>query len=169
MTANRAHPVVRFRDPCKPSDRTATPGRERCSTARRWWRGYLRCLNQDGASSIEFLAVLPFFLLMAMVVLQFAVVGFAVLNTQAAARDGVRVAAVTLDSGRARTAAYESFGAGNELYSLDEVLVDVGGGQAQVTVESSIRPLLIPRQFLANVPAVPFRWSVTAPIYDDTF
>lgn len=125
----------------------------------------LRKLQKErGASSIEFLALMPLFIVMALMVWQLAVAGYAILTTQAAARDGVRVAATTKSESAAEQAVYHSFGAENTYYQLDEVSVSIGDSEAQVTVRSSIHTILLPEKV-----RIPFPWTVKAPIFEDKY
>ena len=126
-----------------------------------------RFRNNRGSSSVEFIAILPFFILLGLVVWQFAVIGYAILNTQAAARDGIRVASTVWQTDPARQAAKKSFGQSTSYYSLTKVDVEIDkvNSEATLTVHSSIYPVLIPKAFRSSDVAVPFQWKVTAPLY----
>lgn len=123
--------------------------------------------NNRGSSSVEFIAILPLFIFLALVVWQFAVIGYAILNTQAAARDGIRVASTTWEIEPAKRAAEKSFGPATSYYSLNQVAVEIDkrGSEAILTVHSSIYPVLIPKAFRTSDLAFPFQWKVTAPLY----
>jgi Flp pilus assembly protein TadG len=115
--------------------------------------------ERSGSSTVEFVLVIPFFLLMALVVWQFAVAGLAVLDTQAALRDAVRVAAIEKDPGAAIQQAKASFGkSGAYRASFD---VNIGSDRAIVTAKTEVDIV-----FLSGLPPITFTRSAVAPVLD---
>lgn len=96
---------------------------------------YLR--NQRGAQAIEFVAVLPLFFLMVVVVWQFAVAAGAQMTAEAAAMDGARVAITDDDAGNVQTAVNNVAG------GYDGVSVETNDAGEHVTVTVTLQvPLL---------------------------
>jgi Flp pilus assembly protein TadG len=115
--------------------------------------------ERSGSATVEFVLVIPFFLLMALVVWQFAVAGLAVLDTQAALRDAVRVAAIEKDPGAAIQQAKASFGkSGAYRASFD---VNIGSDRAVVTAKTEIDIV-----FASGLPPITFTRSAVAPVLD---
>lgn len=115
--------------------------------------------KRSGSATVEFVLVIPFFLLMVLVVWQFAVAGLAVLDTQAALRDAVRVAAIEKDPGAAIQQAKASFGkSGAYRASFD---VDIGSDRAVVTAKTEIDIV-----FASGLPPITFTRSAVAPVLD---
>jgi len=75
--------------------------------------------HRSGGSTVEFVIILPLFLMMAFFVFQFAIAGLAIMDTQAALRDAVRVASVTGDKEKAIQQGKASFG-GSGFYRLSQ-------------------------------------------------
>lgn len=118
--------------------------------------------NHRGSYIIEFMALSPLLILVAMMVWQSAVAGYGILRVQVAARDGVRVAATELDKDKAWTATFTSFGPEQKYYTLDSVNVSIDKVKlvAEVEVQASIHTVLLPKDV-----AIPYSYKVTTPIY----
>ena len=82
--------------------------------------------NQRGSGVIEFLGLMPLVILIALAVWQFAIVGYGIINTQAAARDGVRVAATKSDQADILKTIRTSFGEDTKYYRMDTVDINNG-------------------------------------------
>lgn len=97
------------------------------------------CSQKKGSVTIEFVLIIPLFVMMAMVIWQFAIAGLAVINTQSALRDAIRVATVTHDINAARKEAYKSFGYASD-YRLKNVEIQIGHDNviAKATTEIDI-------------------------------
>jgi Flp pilus assembly protein TadG len=115
--------------------------------------------ERTGSSTVEFVLVIPFFLLMALFVWQFAVAGLAVLDTQAALRDAVRVAAVEKDPGAAIQQAKASFGKSGAYRASFNV--SIGSEQAVVTARTEVDIV-----FASGLPPITFTRSAVAPVLD---
>lgn len=133
---------------------------------RLWGEIMLRKLrNHRGSGVIEFLGIMPLVILIALMVWQFAIVGYGIINTQAAARDGVRVAATKFDEENIRKTIKTSFGEDTKYYRLDpaDIHIDInndnGSVEALITVNASFFTVLLPESVV-----IPFSWKVTAPI-----
>jgi Flp pilus assembly protein TadG len=93
---------------------------------------YLR--NQRGSQAIEFVAILPLFALVILVILQFAMAATAKVTAEAAAMDGARMAMVSGDyEGAARKVAQK--------YNVTSVSKQDNGDYVTVTVTLQV-PLL---------------------------
>lgn len=79
-----------------------------------------------GASTIEFIVILPLFFLLGLVVWQLVLAGLAVVDTQAAVRDATRVASTSGDEKKAVKEGKSSFGSPSG-YSLKKFKVDING------------------------------------------
>jgi len=92
--------------------------------------------NERGSQTIEFVGVMPFFLLMIVIVWQFAVVAGAAITAKAAAMDGARVAMVD-DSGQYETAVRNVAGA----YSIEAIERKsvIENGEEYVTVKVKLQ------------------------------
>lgn len=118
--------------------------------------------NRRGSGVIEFLGLMPLVILIALAVWQFALVGYGIINTQAAARDGVRVAATNSDPADILRTVRTSFGEDTKFYRLDDVDINNDGSEAKVTVSVSFFTVFLPKSV-----TIPFTWEVTAPVYSD--
>ncbi|PTM54769.1 peptidoglycan DD-metalloendopeptidase family protein [Desmospora activa] len=97
-------------------------------------------LGKKGASTVEFVIILPLFILMTMVLWQAVVLGKGIMDTQAALRDAVRVAATTGDAEKGKEQGEESFGDwGN--YQMKNFTVEIDNNEAVAKAETEI-PIL---------------------------
>ncbi|PMB04021.1 hypothetical protein CEN49_21755 [Fischerella thermalis CCMEE 5273] len=128
--------------------------------------------NKKGAATVEFVIIIPLFLLMATVLWQAAVLGKAVLDTQAALRDAVKVASTTGDAEKGKEQGKTSFGNwGN--YKMKNLTVEIDGDEVIAKAETEV-PILFMKSSTytytseAQAPVVQpisfFSGSVMAPI-----
>ena len=96
--------------------------------------------RRKGASTIEFVIILPLFFVLCMVVWQFVITGMAVMDTQAALRDAVKVAATTGNVEKAEKLGKESFGDSTQ-YVLDDFEVEIKDGEAFAKAKTQV-PIL---------------------------
>src|SRR3954466_2785567 len=96
-----------------------------------------RWRDERGQAAVEFVAVVPFVLLAALVAWQFVLVGHVAWDAAGAARSGARAAVVGRDAGRAARSALPA-----PLRSSTRVAAS-GGGQVRVSVP---------------IPLVAYRW-----------
>ena len=94
--------------------------------------------NESGQAAVEFVAVLPFVMLAALVAWQFVLVGHVAWDTAGAARAGARAALVGHDAGRAARSALPV-----SLRGTTHVVGGVGGSPVRVSVP---------------IPLVVYRW-----------
>lgn len=116
--------------------------------------------HRKGSPTVEFVMVIPFFILMALVVWQMAVAGMAVMDTQAALRDSVRVAAMTQNEDEASQQAYKSFGE-NGSYRISDLEVDIGDENAVVRATTEVDLI-----FLNVTTPIQFEHEAEAPILE---
>ncbi len=113
--------------------------------------------NEKGSQTIEFLAVFPLVIVAFMIIWQMALVAYAVVVTEAAARDGARAASV---GGNAAEVAEKSAG-GLKLTSVNAV---ESGDDVTVTVVSRVPTVSIP---IVGRIEVDFDADATMPMEDD--
>lgn len=96
-----------------------------------------RLKSRKGASTTEFIVILPLFFLLSLVVWQLVVAGMAVMDVQAALRDAVKFAALKGDEEKAEDQLKTSFGQ-NSQYSLKKYDIDIEGeeviGKAEIEI-----------------------------------
>lgn len=104
--------------------------------------------NERGSQTIEFVGVMPFFLLMIVIVWQFAVVAGAAITAKAAAMDGARAAMVD-DSVQYETAVRNVAGG----YPIDKIERKsvLEGGEEYVTVKVKLRVPLFRHKVLVDM------------------
>lgn len=90
-----------------------------------------------GASTVEFIVILPLFFLLGLVVWQLVLAGMAVVDTQAAVRDAARVASTSGDEKQAVKEGKDSFGSPSG-YSLKKFRVDISGERVFVKATTQI-------------------------------
>lgn len=105
---------------------------------RRWMLHSQR--YRRGAATIEFMVILPLFFLLGLVVWQLVLTGMAVVDTQAAVRDTVRVVSTSGDKEKGVKEGKDSFGS-PEGYSLKKLKVKIEGEEVLVKATTKI-PLL---------------------------
>jgi Flp pilus assembly protein TadG len=114
---------------------------------------------RKGSVTIEFVFLIPLFIFMALFLWQVALAGLAVIQTESALRDAVRVAAVTGDVNKARQQAYSSFGSSAN-YNLSKVNVSINDDQAVATATTEIHLLFLKSQ------SISYTDSARAPVID---
>jgi Flp pilus assembly protein TadG len=134
--------------------------------------------DQRGAITIEFLGVIPLFILLILVVWQIAVVGLDILDAQAAARDGGRYAAShwhdaeqggDFEANVANTVR-DSFGKDNVYYKLQfnpgqDLVVDPSQDTVRVTVHTTIQSILFTNLGIS----LPYDCSIVTPMYHEDY
>ncbi|WP_270182998.1 TadE/TadG family type IV pilus assembly protein [Alkalihalobacillus sp. CinArs1] len=113
--------------------------------------------NEKGSQTIEFLAVFPLVIVAFMIIWQMALVAYAVVVTESAARDGARAASV---GGNAQQVAERSAG-GLQIQSVSSV---ESGEDVTVTVVSRIPTVSIP---LVGQIELDFDADATMPMEED--
>ncbi|GGE21543.1 hypothetical protein GCM10011571_24530 [Marinithermofilum abyssi] len=98
--------------------------------------------NKKGSVTIEFMFLIPLFMFMALFIWQVVIAGLAVMNTQTALQDAVRVASITEDEDAAREQAYKTFGNPSS-YKLSNLSIDVQNDRAVVTAKTDIDVLFM--------------------------
>lgn len=120
---------------------------------------FKRKFFRKGSVTVEFILIIPAFVMLSLVVWQMAVAGLAVINTQAALRDAVRVAAVSNDPAKARQQAIQSFGNSSD-YRLRDISVSIQGDKAVARATTEIDILF------ANLTPITYTRTAQAPILD---
>ncbi|PTX55278.1 TadE-like protein [Melghirimyces profundicolus] len=90
-----------------------------------------------GSVTIEFVFIIPMIVLMAMFLWQVVIAGMAVISTQSALQDAVRVASITEDVDKARHEAMKTFGNSSN-YRLQNFNVNIQGDRAVATANTKI-------------------------------
>lgn len=105
----------------------------------------LKSLTRErrGSITVEFIVVLPLVIMAALLVWQMAVAGLAVMDTQVAIRDAVRVAATTGNTEKAEAHGRESFGK-SSYYRLKEFKVEIKDGKAIAQGKTTIDLVFLP-------------------------
>ncbi|SEN63002.1 TadE/TadG family type IV pilus assembly protein [Lihuaxuella thermophila] len=119
--------------------------------------------NKKGSSTIEFVIILPLFIMMFMVVWQMALAGMAVLDTQAALRDAARVAANSGDVNKGRAQLLSSFGTSDH-YRLKNYSINISGDKVVAKAQTEIEVL-----FMGGLAPFTYNKSVEVPVLDDKF
>lgn len=101
---------------------------------------------RKGAATNEFVVILPLFFLLGLVIWQLVLTGVAVMDTQAAVRDAVRVGSTSGDEKKAVTEGKSSFGS-PKVYSLKKFTVDIKGEEVEVKATTKI-----PMIFMSSAP-----------------
>ncbi|MDR6227064.1 peptidoglycan DD-metalloendopeptidase family protein [Desmospora profundinema] len=97
-------------------------------------------ISKKGAATVEFVIILPLFILLAMVLWQAVVLGKAVLDTQAALRDAVKVTATTGDAEKGKEQGETSFGDWSN-YQMKDFTVEIKGEEVIAKAETEV-PML---------------------------
>lgn len=98
--------------------------------------------HREGAATLEFTVVLPLFFLLCLVIWQLIVVGMAVMDTQAALRDAVKLAATTGDTKEAIKQGRSSFGSSNQ-YELSSFKVEIKNNKVHASAKTKIPVLFM--------------------------
>lgn len=109
----------------------------------RWSRQHRR-----GSPTVEFIMLIPCFILCLLLLWQLVILGMAIMHTEAAVRDVARVMALTNDEQKAKEQAYQSFpNMGN--YQIEQLQIKKKDGQAVVKIKTKVFLVLlqIPYQF----------------------
>lgn len=120
--------------------------------------------ERTGSVSVEFLAILPMFLLVCLLVMQVAVSCYGIVNAQAVIRDVARMAAVTWNPDEAKEAAYDNFGKNNRHFTMENVDVRMKAGNVEVHADLSLHMIFLPGKEVS----IPVRLQATSPAYDPT-
>jgi Flp pilus assembly protein TadG len=104
--------------------------------------------HRRGSPTVEFIMLVPFFILCLLLLWQLVILGMAVMHTQAAVRDVARVMALTNNEEQARTQAGQSF-PDMESYRKEHVWIETKDGQAQVKIKTEVDLVLfqVPYRF----------------------
>ncbi|MBS7531743.1 M23 family metallopeptidase [Hazenella sp. IB182353] len=114
--------------------------------------------SRKGASTVEFLIILPLFILLALVLWQLVLAGLAVMNTQAALRDAARVAATTGDEKKAEEVGRESFGKSSQ-FKLKGLKVEIENEEVTVSAKTEINMI-----FMKNMKPMSYSDRAEAPV-----
>lgn len=100
-------------------------------------RQWIWCSQQyrRGASTVEFMVILPLFFFLGLVVWQLVLAGMAVVDTQAAVRDALRVGSTSGDEKKAIKEGKAAFGS-SKGYSLKKLTVHIKGEEVVVKATS---------------------------------
>ncbi len=109
--------------------------------------------HRAGAATLEFTIVLPLFFLLCLVIWQLIVVGMAIMDTQAALRDAVKLAATSGDTKKAIEQGKSSFGTSNQ-YELTSLKVEIKDNKVHASAKTKI-PVLF-------TSALPYTYENTA-------
>lgn len=106
---------------------------------------FLKSLYRErrGGITVEFIAVLPLMIMAALLIWQMAVAGLAVMDTQVALRDAIRVAATTGSKTKAEKHGRDSFGK-SSYYRLTDFKVEIKNGKATAHGQTKIDLLFLP-------------------------
>ena len=117
------------------------------------------CLkSRKGASTTEFIVILPLFFLLSLIVWQLVVAGMAVMDAQAALRDAVKFAALKGDEKKAEEQLEASFGE-NSQYTLKKYDIDIKDGE--VTGKAEVE---IPIIFMDGMSPITYETDSKAPV-----
>lgn len=111
--------------------------------------------HRKGASTTEFVVILPLFFLLTLVVWQLVEAGMMVLNTQAALRDAVKIASTTGDEEKAKDQFKHSFG-DSEQVDFD---IEIEGDEVKALAKVEI-PILFDR----DLAPIHYESESTAPV-----
>jgi murein DD-endopeptidase MepM/ murein hydrolase activator NlpD len=114
--------------------------------------------HRKGASTVEFIIILPLFILLCLVTWQLVVAGRAVMDTQAALRDAVRVASVTGDAEKGKAQFKVTFMEGKP-YQVDSFEIRIDGDEVKAWAKTRI-PLI----FMADKSTFTYRSTAEAPV-----
>jgi ABC-type transport system involved in cytochrome bd biosynthesis fused ATPase/permease subunit len=98
--------------------------------------------HRRGSPTVEFILLVPFFILCLLLLWQLVILGMAVMHTQAAVRDVARVMALTNDKEQAEVQAEQSF-PDMESYRKEQVWIETKDGQAQVKIKTEVDLVLL--------------------------
>lgn len=120
------------------------------------WRHHLQGFRK-GASTVEFIVIIPLFILLGLVIWQSILFGMAIIDTQAALRDAAKVASTSGDEEKAEKQGKKSFG-DNEQYKLEKIDVNIDDDIVKVEAKTTV-PLLF-----SNAPDYQYESSSEAPL-----
>ncbi|MRG29340.1 peptidoglycan DD-metalloendopeptidase family protein [Laceyella tengchongensis] len=114
--------------------------------------------RKKGASTTEFIVIMPLFFLLALVVWQLVVAGLAVLDAQAAIRDAVKVASTEGDEEKAKEQFETSFGS-HQKEAIESFELEID--DQEVIAKAKIK---IPIIFAEGMPDMTYNTSSKAPV-----
>ncbi|MGM8214854.1 TadE/TadG family type IV pilus assembly protein [Bacillaceae bacterium W0354] len=105
---------------------------------------FKRVQNEDGALSIEFLGILPFFFLLFIILWQVVASGYAIYTLKTAANEGAKVYALTEDKVEAENTIIEIIGGTTVLVFKDSNVEALGAGKFKLKLEASHPLIFVP-------------------------
>lgn len=104
-----------------------------------WIRRILNWIrrHRKGAATMEFIILVPLFILLAMIIWQLVLGGLAIVDTHAALRDAVKIASTTGDEKKAVEQGKESFGS-KTLYKLKSMKVNIDQKDNEVHAKAKV-------------------------------
>lgn len=113
--------------------------------------------NEEGSATIEFLGMVPLVLLIAMILWQFLVAGYAVIVTQSALNEAAKTYSVTANEGEARAAAQDLINkAGGNLELRHVNPIPGAGNDFTMQIAVYFRVEFIPKKIVGSLPKVGF-------------
>lgn len=96
--------------------------------------------HRKGAATVEFIILIPLFILLCLVVWQLVIISMAVIDTKAALRDAVKVGSTTGDKDKAVKQGRDSFGSSSQ-YELSSFKVRIKDGEVYASAKTEV-PIL---------------------------
>lgn len=110
-----------------------------------------RCRNMGsrrGSVTVEFVSIIPMIVLMSMFIWQVVIAGMAVMKTQTALQDAVRIASITEDLEEAQQKGLQSFGDSSS-YKLQNLEVNLDEDRAVATASTKIELIFMSSRTLS--------------------
>ncbi|WP_028777643.1 TadE/TadG family type IV pilus assembly protein [Shimazuella kribbensis] len=117
--------------------------------------------HRRGSPTIEFILLVPCFILCLLLLWQLVILGLAMMQTQAVVRDVARVMAYTNDEEKAKEQAKLSFPPTSS-YQMADLSVEKKNGEALVQIKTEVKLVLLQTPYRFH-----FKEQATTPLLDD--